>query len=133
MTSLDLVSMDPFSRLKIKDRRIKSTSALLRRLSNLKAREAFARETDIDQRTLLQLANHCDLMRIKGLSTKYIALLRAAGCHTVRDLRMRNARKLRVMILNANRDQRVVELPPSEKFVARWIEQAKRLDLVITY
>ena len=72
-------------------------------------------------------------MRIKGISKEYAELLQAAGVDTVKELKYRNPANLAQAMADANKKRKMVRLLPSEKVVERWIENAKKLPLKITY
>ena len=72
-------------------------------------------------------------MRIKGVNKDYAELLGATGVDTLRELRHRNAARLAEAMEDVNKTKKIVRLLPSEKRVAAWIEQAKKLPLKITY
>ncbi len=112
---------------------IRSTARFLEAAKTAKGRKELAAKTGIEEKRLLRWANLADQMRIKGIGEDYAELLREAGVNTVRELKFRNAARLARAIAEANAKRRLVKLPPSEKAVARWIEQAKKLPLKITY
>ena len=99
----------------------------------MKGRKLLAEKTGIDSKQLLFWANVADRMRIKGVSREYAELLQAAGVDTVRELQHRNPTKLVKAMADANERRKLVRLLPSEKTVARWIEHAKKLPLMISY
>jgi len=72
-------------------------------------------------------------MRIKGVNRDYSQLLQAAGVDTVKELKYRNPCNLAQAMADANKKNKLVRMLPSEKVVARWIENAKKLPLKITY
>ena len=72
-------------------------------------------------------------MRIKGIRKEYAELLHAAGVDTVKELKYRNPANLARAMAEANKKRKMVRLLPSEKLVAHWIENAKKLQLMITY
>lgn len=112
---------------------IKNTDALFERAATIKGRQELAAEINIPADEILRSVTIADLLRIKRLGTYYIHLLRLAGVRTVRELRYRNSHKLMQDIVNANALHNVVQLLPSIKFVAGWIEQAKQLPIKISY
>ena len=63
----------------------------------------------------------------------YAELLRAAGVDTVKELKFRNPGNLAKKMAEANVRRKLVRLLPSERLVERWIEDAKKLPLKITY
>jgi predicted flap endonuclease-1-like 5' DNA nuclease len=72
-------------------------------------------------------------MRLTGLGKEYAVLLRVVGVDTVRELKYRNPANLAKAMSEANKKRKLVRLLPSEQAVGRWIEQAKKLPLKITY
>src|SRR5215510_15899014 len=112
---------------------IRTTAGLLEAAKSPRGRRELAVKTGIDEKRLLQWANCADRMRIKGVGDDYSQLIRAAGVDTVRELKHRNAKKLTEAMREANAKRKLVDFLPSEKAVTRWIEDAKRLPLKITY
>ena len=117
----------------LKSAGIRSTGRLLESARTVKGRKLLAEKTGIDSKQLLFWANVADRMRIKGVSREYAELLQAAGVDTVRELQHRNPTKLVKAMADANERRKLVRLLPSEKAVARWIEHAKKLPLMISY
>ena len=75
-----------------------------------------------------------DRMRIKGVSKEYAELLQAAGVDTVQELKYRNPGQARQAPWpTPTQARKLVRLLPSEKTVARWIDEAKKLPLKISY
>lgn len=112
---------------------IRTTLKLLEAAKDPKGRKSLACRTGLDEKRLLQWANTADRMRIKGLGPDYAELLRVVGVDTVRELKHRNADRLLKAIRDANAQRRLVKAPPSQQAIRRWIEQAKRLPLKISY
>lgn len=117
----------------LKSHGIRSTASLLERTCTLKQRRALAEKTGLDPRQLLCWANGADRMRVKGVSKEYAELLAAAGVDTVKELKVRNPAKLAQAMAEANKKRKLVRLLPSERAVARWIENARSLPLKIKY
>jgi predicted RecB family nuclease len=112
---------------------IRTTERLLETARTVKGRKALAEKTGFDEKRLLCWANVADRMRIKGISKEYAELLQAAGVDTVKELKYRNPSNLAKAMADANKRRKMVRLLPSEKVVERWIENAKKLPLKITY
>jgi hypothetical protein len=93
----------------------------------------LAMKTGFDEKRLLCWANVADRMRIKGIRKEYAELLQAAGVDTVKDLKYRNPANLANAMAEANKKRKMVRLLPSEKVVGNWIENAKKLQLKISY
>lgn len=112
---------------------IRTTATLLEAAKNPKGRKVLSQKTGIDQKRLLRWANAADRMRVKGLGKEYSELLRIVGVDTVKELKYRNPGKLAQAMAAANKKRKMVRLVPTEKAVGRWIEEAKKLPLKITY
>jgi hypothetical protein len=129
----DLKTIGPGVAASFKSAGIRSTGKLLRAAKNPKGRKALAERTGLDEKCILRSANMADRMRIKGVGEDYAVLLEAAGVDTVRELKYRNPRNLAKAMAEANTKRKLVELLPSAKAIERWIEHAKRLELMISY
>jgi hypothetical protein len=112
---------------------IRTTGRLLDAAKSLKGRKRLAEQTGLDEKRILSWANLADRMRIKGVGEDYAGLLQAAGVDTVKELKYRNPAKLARAMAEANAKRKLVRVLPSDRAVQRWIEQAKRLQLKITY
>ncbi len=112
---------------------IRTTDKLLEAAKSPKGRRELALRTNIDEKRLLKWANMADRMRIKGIGNDYAELLRVAGVDTVRELKRRNADRLFQAMRNANEKRKLVQLLPSQQAVKRWIAEAQKLPLKITY
>jgi len=125
--------VDEEAAARLKSVGIRSTERLLETARTLRGRKNLADKTGFDEKQLLCWANVADRMRIKGISRDYAALLQVAGVDTVKELKYRNPANLAQAMAEANKKNKLVRLLPSEKVVARWIEDAKKLPLKITY
>jgi predicted RecB family nuclease len=112
---------------------IRSTERLLDMARTVRGRKMLAMKTGFDEKRLLCWANVADRMRIKGIRKEYAELLQAAGVDTVKDLKYRNPANLANAMAEANKKRKMVRLLPSEKVVGNWIENAKKLQLKISY
>ena len=112
---------------------IRSTGRLLEAARTVKGRKMLALKTGFDEKQLLCWANVADRMRVKGIRKEYAVLLQAAGVDTVKELKYRNPANLARAMAHANKKAKMVRLLPSEKVVGHWIENAKKLQLKITY
>jgi hypothetical protein len=112
---------------------IRSTERLLETARTLRGRRLLAAKTGLNEKSLLSWANVADRMRVKGISKEYAGLLQAAGVDTVKELKYRNPANLAKAMAEANKKNKLVRQLPSEKVVARWIENAKKLPLKISY
>ena len=129
----DIEGIDGETAAILKSAGIRTTARLLESARTVKGRKLLAEKTGLSEKSLLCWANVADRMRIKGISREYAELLHAAGVDTVKELKYRNPCNLAQAMAEANRKQKLVRMLPSEKVVARWIENAKKLPLKITY
>ena len=112
---------------------IRTTERLLEAAWTPKGRRQLGEKSGIDEKRLLRFANVCDHMRIKGMGRGYVVLLREVGVDTVRELRYRKPENLARSMADTNKKKKLVRFLPSEKLIVRWIEQARKLPLKITY
>jgi hypothetical protein len=110
-----------------------TTDRLLEAARTPKGRLNIAAKTRIDPKRVLDYANACDHLRIKGMGKGYVVLLRQAGVSTVRELKYRNPANLAKAMADANKGDKFVRFLPSEKVIGRWVEDAKKLPLKIVY
>lgn len=112
---------------------IRTTLGLLDAAQNPKGRKILAEEIGVNERRILSWANTADRMRIKGIGSEYADLLRAAGVETVKELKYRNPAKLAEVMAATNAKRKLARVLPSPRAVERWVEQAKRIQLKISY
>jgi len=129
----ELDGLGPGFAIKMRKAGIRTTEKLLETAKSLKGRQCWRRKTEIDQKQLLCVANLIDRMRIKGVGPEYAELLEAAGVKTVRELRYRNPVRLAEAMAKANLERKFVRVLPSQHTVERWIDQAKKLPVKISY
>ena len=131
ITDIEGIEADVAARLKAVG--IRTTGKLLEAARNPTGRKALAEQTGFDEKKILRWANMADKLRIKGVGEEYAELLHAAGVDTVKDLKYRNPANLAKAMAAANAKRKLVRLLPSEKAVGRWIVDAKKLPLKISY
>jgi predicted flap endonuclease-1-like 5' DNA nuclease len=129
----DLQRIPPHVAAALKSVGIRTTDRFLDRAKDPKGRKHLAERTGFQEKDILRWANKVDRMRIKGVGEDYAELLEAAGVDTVKELKYRNPRNLAKAMAEANMKRKLVRLLPSEVVVVRWIENAKKLPLKITY
>jgi Domain of unknown function (DUF4332) len=129
----DIDGIDEGTAAALKKAGIRSTGKLLETARTMRGRKELAGKTGFTEKQLLCWANVADRMRIKGVNRDYSQLLQAAGVDTVKELKYRNPCNLAQAMADANKKNKLVRMLPSEKVVARWIEDAKKLPLKITY
>ena len=129
----DIDGIDGVAAAILKTVGVRSTRGLLEAARTVRGRKMLAIKTGFEEKQLLAWANVADLMRVKGIRREYAGLLQAAGVETVKDLKYRNPGNLAKAIAEANKKRKMVTMLPSQKVVGHWIENAKKLQLKITY
>ena len=130
---VDIEGIGPAFAKKLSAAGIKSVEALLKRGATPKGREEIAKETGLGHKEILEWVNRADLYRIKGVGSEYSDLLENAGVDTIVELSKRDAKNLMVKMTETNTKRKVVRRLPTEKQVAGWISQAKRLPRAVSY
>jgi len=134
MATIDAIAgLDPKSATRFRKSRVRTTEALLKRAATRRGRKELAASTGLDEKQILVWVNRADLMRVKGIGSEYSDLLEAAGVDTIKELRRRNHVSLAKKMIQLNESQRLVQRPPTEGMVERWVAHAGQLDPIITY
>ncbi len=110
---------------------VNTTEDLLAKAGKAKDRKALAKASGINAGTLLDLARRCDLLRIKGVGSEMVLLLEAAGVKSIAELAKKDAPGLLESITTANSAKKITEKPPTEPQVQFWIDEAKKLPVVL--
>jgi predicted flap endonuclease-1-like 5' DNA nuclease len=110
---------------------IKTSDDLLKRGATAKDRQALVRTAKVGLNQLTSWVKMCDLLRIKGVGPEMVRLLAAAGVTTVKQLRAQKPPALMKKLTVANKKKKITENPPTEEQLGAWIDQAKKLDLVL--
>lgn len=126
-------AIGPFYAGKLKGVGIRSTTKLLERAKTPKLRRLLAESSGIPPDHILHWTNLADLTRVRGVAADYAELLAAAGVDTVKELKRRNAANLVARMAEINARKKIVELLPSERRVAGWIDEARSLEPMIAY
>jgi len=129
----DIDGIDAEAAVILKSVGIRSTGRLLEAAQTVRGRKMLSIKTGFDEKQLLAWANVADRMRVRGISKEYAGLLQAAGVDTVKELKYRNPSNLARAMADANKRRKMVTMLPSEKVVGHWIENAKKLQIKITY
>lgn len=129
----DLRAIEPDATVTLKKAGIRTTERLLEAAKDAKGRRKLAERTGLPEKNILRWANLSDKLRIKGVGEDYANLLQAAGVDTVKELKYRNPAKLAKAMADANVKRKLVRVLPSDRAVVRWIDQARKLPLKISY
>ncbi len=118
---------------KLRTAGIATVDQLLEKCAGKAGRTALAQETDIDEKMILKWTNHADLFRIPGVGPQFSELLEASGVDTVKELRNRNAENLYAKIVEVNESKKLVRRLPSQPQITEMIEEAAKLEPLMTY
>ena len=130
---LEVEGIGPVYREKLVANGVKTVEALLQKGAKPAGRDAIAKATGISSSLILQWVNHADLWRIKGVAEEYSDLLEEAGVDTVVELAKRVPANLYKKMTEVNAAKKLVRQLPSEKQVADWVAQAKKLPRGVFY
>ena len=130
---IDIEGIGPVYKKKLKAVGISTTEKLLELGGTPKGRKDLAEKADISESLILEWVNLSDLFRIKGVGSEYSDLLEEAGVDTVVELSKRVPANLFNKMVEVNEAKKLVRRTPTEKMVADWVNQAKKLPRVITY
>jgi predicted flap endonuclease-1-like 5' DNA nuclease len=110
---------------------INTSDELLDRGATGAGRAKVVKATGLAAPQVLEWVRMCDLLRIKGIGPVMVRLLGAVGVRSVAQLRQRSADSLYKAVMKANDKAKITQNPPSEKHLEHWIEQAKKLKIVV--
>ncbi len=130
---VDIEGVGPAYAKKLSGAGVKSVETLLKRGASPKGREELGKSTGIDHKLILEWVNHADLYRIRGVGSEYSDLLEEAGVDTVVELSKRDPKNLTAKMAESNSKKKIVRRLPTEKQVANWVSQAKKLPRVVNY
>jgi len=129
----DVEGIGPVYAEKLQAAGVKTTDILLEKGASPQGRKALEEQTGISHGLILEWVNHVDLYRIKGVASEYSDLLEEAGVDTVVEMGHRVAANLYQKMMEVNAEKKLVRRLPTEKQVADWIEQAKKLPRGVNY
>jgi hypothetical protein len=129
----EIDGLPSFAATKLKSLGIRTTDRLLEAARTVKGRKALAAKTGISEQQLLEWANFSDYMRVPGMGKAKVALVRAAGVPTIRELALRNPARLAQNMKEVNVRRKLVRIMPSEKSVEQLIAKARKLQPKISY
>ncbi|MDY9918891.1 MULTISPECIES: DUF4332 domain-containing protein [Proteiniphilum] len=112
---------------------VTSTEGLLEKCAGKSGRAAMAKETGIDEKLILKWTNHADLFRVPGIGSEFSELLEAAGVDTVKEFRNRNAENLYAKMQEVNEAKKLVRRLPSLGQLTKMIEDAGKIEPMMTY
>ena len=133
MKIADVEGIGPAYAAKLAKAGVKTTDELLARGAKPKGRDELEKTTGISHGKILEWVNHVDLYRIDGVGSEYSDLLEEAGVDSPVELAHRVPANLAAKIAEINAKKKLVRRVPTEKVVAGWIAQAKKLPKVVEH
>jgi predicted flap endonuclease-1-like 5' DNA nuclease len=130
---IDIEGIGPAFAEKLQAAGCQTTDDLLRAGATKAGRASLAAQTGINEGMILEWVNAADLMRIKGVGSEFSDLLEAAGVDSPAELAQRNAANLAQTFGELDMARNTTRRIPSEKEVAGWIDQAKKLNKVVEH
>ncbi len=112
---------------------VKTVEGLLELGASKSGRKKIAEDSGLDESQILVWVNMADLFRIKGVASQFAELLKAAGVDTVKELRTRNAENLHAKLVEVQEEKKITRTVPALSQVTDFIEQAKKLEPMVTY
>ncbi|NLA62010.1 MAG: DUF4332 domain-containing protein [Bacteroidales bacterium] len=112
---------------------VKTVEGLLELGAFKSVRMKIAEDSGLDESQILVWVNMADLFRIKGVASQFAELLKAAGVDTVKELRTRNAENLHAKLVEVQEEKKITRTVPALSQVTDFVEQAKKLEPMVTY
>ena len=109
---------------------IDSVSKLLRVGSTERGRQRIAAEVGVTSTTVLKWVHRGDLLRVRGIGSKYSYLLESAGVSSVSNLASQNPKYLCSFLRAFNKERNLVRRSPCPQVVRFWVENARNLEPV---
>ena len=134
MRIVEVEGIGPSMAAKLEAAGVRTTDDLLDQAGSPSGRERLAAATGISAGQILKWANHVDLMRLNGVGAEFAELLEAAGVDSPAELAQRNAANLAQTFdeLDAARPNTVRQVP-NEATIAKWISEAKTMELKVRH
>lgn len=129
----DIEGIGPVYGEKLRAAGINTPESLLEKCASKLGRISLAKETEINEKLILKWTNHSDLFRVPGVGPQFSELLEAAGVDTVKEFRNRNAENLYAKMQEVNEAKKLVRRLPSLGQLTEMIEDAGKIEPMMTY
>jgi nucleotidyltransferase/DNA polymerase involved in DNA repair len=120
-------------RVALKVRRITTCDQLLAAAGRFEDREALARAARLAPELLCELVQLADMARVSGIGAVFGLMLEELGIEDVEGLATRDPGQLHQQLREYNQRERLARRSPTPEEVADWVEQARRLPVLVTY
>lgn len=129
----EIEGIGPVYQEKLAEAGVKTVEGLLEVGASKAGRKKIAEDSGLDESRILVWVNMADLFRINGVASQFAELLKAAGVDTVKELRNRNAENLHAKLVEVQEEKKITRTVPALSRVEDFIEQAKKLEPMVTY
>ncbi len=120
-------------RVSLKVRRITTCDQLLAAAARVADREALARTARLAPELLRELVQLADMARVSGIGAVFGLMLEELGIEDVESLAARDPEVLHRQLREYNQRERLARRSPTPEEVADWVQQARRLPVLVTY
>ena len=128
-----LRQVPPLLRAALKVRHITTCDQLLAAAARFEDRAALAHAARIDPDRLTDLVRQADLERVKGVGWAFSLMLEDLGIGEVAKLAHQKPGRLHERLHRYNVASQLARRSPTADEVADWIDQARRLPILVTY
>ena len=129
----EIEGIGPVYQEKLAEAGVKTVEGLLEAGASKAGRKKIAEDSGLDESRILVWVNMADLFRINGVASQFAELLKASGVDTVKELRNRNAENLHAKLVEVQEEKKITRTVPALSRVEDFIEQAKKLEPMVTY
>lgn len=120
-------------RVRLKSRRITNCGQLLDAAGENESRQRLLKTTLIEPATLLALVQRADMSRVNGIGAVFGMMLEDLGVRDVQTLGVQPAAELHTSLRDYNQVERLARRSPTPDEVQDWVDQAGRLQTLVTY
>ena len=120
-------------RVALKTRKITNCGQLLDAAAEADKRNRLVRGLNLDPELVKRTVQRADLARIDGVGAVFGMMLEDLGIMDVADVKEQDPVQLHEVLDRYNKSERLARRSPTPEEVQYWIDQAKALDILITY
>jgi predicted flap endonuclease-1-like 5' DNA nuclease len=128
-----LRQVPPLLKAALKARSITTCDHLLAAAGRFDDRAALARAIHAAPDRLTELVRRADLARVKGIGTVFGGMLEELGIGDVATLARQKPGRLHERLRRHNEAEQLARRSPTAQEVMDWIDQARRLPILVTY
>ena len=112
---------------------VHTSADLLAKGATPEGRRQLELATGLSSAQILTWTNQADLMRVSGIGTQFGQLLESAGVDTVKELGQRSPENLVAVMARINEEKHLTRVVPSLETVAKWVDDAKEIEPVLSH